>query len=53
MKTSVNLPGSLVSEIHEWNKANPDKMIGVSATCRKALEDALCRARGSTSIIRH
>lgn len=47
MKTSVNLPDSLVSGIQKWNKDNPDKMIGVSATCRKALEDALRRAKGS------
>ncbi len=50
MKTSVNLPDVLVSEIQLWNKANPDKQIGISGTCRKALEDALVRAKGSDSI---
>ncbi len=50
MKTSVNLPNTLVLEIQTWNKANPDKQIGISGTCRKALEDALARAKGSDSI---
>jgi len=47
MKTSVNLPDNLVSEIQLWNKDNPDKQIGISGTCRKSLEDALARAKGS------
>jgi hypothetical protein len=46
MKTSINLPDSLVSEIQLWNKEHPDKQIGISGTCRKALEDALSRAKG-------
>ena len=50
MKTSINLPDSLVSEIQLWNKDNPDKQIGISGTCRKSLEDALARAKGSDSI---
>ncbi len=50
MKTSINLPSPLVSEIQLWNKDNPDKQIGISGTCRKALEDALMRAKGSDSI---
>jgi len=50
MKTSVNLPNSLVTELQLWNKKHPDKQIGISGTCRKALEDALARAKGSDSI---
>lgn len=49
MKTSINLPDSLVSEIQLWNREHPDKQIGISGTCRKALEDALARAKGSDS----
>jgi len=46
MKTSINLPAPLVSEIQLWNKENPDKQIGMSGTCRKALEGAVARAKG-------
>lgn len=49
MKTSINLPNNLVSEIQIWNKENPDKQIGISGTCRKALEGALARAKGSNT----
>jgi hypothetical protein len=47
MKTSISIPATLVSEIQLWNKDHPDKQIGISGTCRKALEDALVRAWGS------
>jgi hypothetical protein len=50
MKTSVSLPAILVSEIQDWNKEHPDKQIGISGTCKRALEDALTRAKGSDSI---
>jgi len=49
MKTSINLPQHLVSEIQIWNNDHPDKQIGISGTSRKALEEALVRAKGSDS----
>ena len=45
MKTSFELPDLLVSEIQFWNKDNPDSQIGIFITSRKALEDALSRAK--------
>jgi hypothetical protein len=45
MKNSFELPGLLISEIQSWNKDNPDSQISISITSRKALEDALRRAK--------
>lgn len=45
MKTSVNLPENLISEIRNWNKEHPEKQIAISGTSRKALETALKEAR--------
>ena len=47
MKTSINLPDELGVDIRAWNKEHPDKQIGISGTCRRALENALRIAQKS------
>ncbi len=35
MKTSISIPGFLVSDIQSWNQERSDRMVGVSAVCKE------------------
>lgn len=45
MKTSVEITDDILKELKEFNKENPERPINVSAVCRKALQQAIARAK--------
>lgn len=47
MRTSISVPDTLISEIKKFNKDNPERQIGISGTCKKALEIALKKAKSN------
>lgn len=45
MKTSIELPDELATELKEFNEQHPERPIKLSALCRKALRDILDKAK--------